>query len=104
MKRFGRYVAGQSGNKKGRPRGAKNRKTILEELFWERHHVTQAGAPVFRSTYELILMTVRNLAMRGNLQAFSAYSQLLESCGPEKPPGSYGILIAPEMEQSCWEE
>jgi hypothetical protein len=104
MKRSGRYLPGLSGNRQGRPRGARNRKKVLEEALLERHRVVQDGAPSLRSTCELILMTVRNLAMRGDLRAIGAFNQLLDSCDPDTSAESHGIIVLPEMDQESWEE
>ena len=45
-----------SGNRKGRPKGAKNRKTIVQAVADEMHTVIENGKRRKRSTLELVLL------------------------------------------------
>ena len=54
--KHGRFKPGQSGNKRGRPRGSKNRKTILMQIANETHRVIENGRPRDRKTLDLMLL------------------------------------------------
>ena len=53
----------ESGNPKGRPKGAKNRKTIVKTVADEMHSVTESGTRRRRSTLELVLLRLRIMAL-----------------------------------------
>ncbi len=91
----GRFKAGQSGNRRGRPRGSKNRKTIVREIANEAHAVTEDGQRRQRSTLELILLTLRNLMAEGNVRPFRAYKKYLAKYEPQDSRRKYGYLFVP---------
>ncbi len=90
-----RFKEGQSGNRRGRPRGSKNRKTILREIANEAHAVTEDGQRRQRSTLELILLTLRNLMAEGKVPAFRAYKKYLAKYEPQDSRRKYGYLVVP---------
>ncbi len=90
-----RFKVGQSGNRRGRPRGSKNRKTIVREIANEMHTVTEDGRRRQRSTLELILLTLRNLMAEGNVRAFRAYNKTLAKYEPQNTRRKYGYLVVP---------
>lgn len=92
-----RFQRGQSGNPRGRPRGAKGRKQIVGEIANEMHWVVEEGRRRRRSTLELILLQLRNLAAQGTLQAFRASDILLARYSPEATDVHGGYLIVPEQ-------
>ena len=53
----------KSGNSKGRPKGSKNRKTIVKAVANEMHTVAENGKHRRRSTLDLVLLSLRNLAL-----------------------------------------
>lgn len=84
----------KSGNPNGRPRGSKNHKTIICEVMQEMHVVDESGKNVRRSTLELVLYRLRNLALEGkNAAATREFLRLLEKYQPQARAG--GVLVAP---------
>ena len=91
MKR--RFKSGESGNRRGRPRGSKNRKTIVRKIMNETHAVTEDGQRRRRSTIELVLLALRNRAVEGNVRAFRAYKKYLEKYEPQDTHPNVGYLV-----------
>jgi hypothetical protein len=64
-----RFRPGQSGNSKGRPRGAKNESTILREIF-ARKIDSRSGARVRKITVmEGILLRITEDSLKGNTKS-----------------------------------
>ena len=100
-----RFKQKQSGNPKGRPLGAKGRKTIVEEIANEMHWVEEGGKPRNRSTLDLVLLSLRRLALEGDVRAFREYRGFLERYGPQEPLNPPGHLIVPEpIPREEWEK
>lgn len=89
-----RFKKNQSGNPRGRPKGSKNRKTIIRKIANEMHTITEDGKPRVCSTLELALLTLRNLAAEGNVSAVAAYDRLYAKYNPPRNRTS-GVLLAP---------
>jgi hypothetical protein len=60
------FKAGQSGNPKGRPRGAKNEATILHELLNRKLEVREGGRTRKITVFEAILLRFTEDALKGN--------------------------------------
>ena len=90
-----RFKLGHSGNRRGRPRGSKNRKTIVREIANEMHAVTEDGQRRRRSTLEWTLVALRNRAVGGNVRAFRAYMKYLEKFEPQSTRLKGGFLLVP---------
>ena len=91
-----RFKPEESGNRRGRPRGSKNRKTIVREIAHEMHTVVeQDGRRRRRSTLELMLLALCNLAAGGNVRAFRAYKKYLEKYEPQETNSNVGVLVVP---------
>lgn len=85
-----------SGNPKGRPKGAKNRKTIVHDVTTEMHNVTENGVRQRRSTLELVLLRLRNMALEGKKpQAFDELHRLIKTYQPQDPDNKLGCLVVP---------
>ncbi len=98
-----RFKVGQSGNRRGRPRGSKNRKTIVRGIVKEMHTVTEDGQQRSRSTLELMLLALRNRAAEGNVRGFRAYTKYLAKYEPQETGSKLGYLVAPaEMTPEEW--
>ncbi len=93
MKR--RFKPGESGNPKGRPKGSKNRKTIVRAIMNEMHAVTEDGRRQPRSTLELMLIAFRNRAVEGNARAFREYRKFLAKYEPQASNSKLGCLVVP---------
>lgn len=92
------------GNPDGRPKGSKNRKTILREIANETHVVREAGKRRKLTTLELVLLRLRNKAMEGkDRRAFKELHRLCQAHQPQTPKGNGGFLVAPaEMSPEEW--
>jgi hypothetical protein len=80
------FKSGQSGNPKGRPKGAQSEATILQGILHERIEVQQAGRPRKMSTLKALLLKCRNAALGGDLKALAfllSRYRLVEGIGPE---------------------
>ena len=64
-----RFKKGQSGNPKGRPKGARNLRTLLSDLMSARIHVTENGRRRSISTQEALLKGMLADALRGDHKA-----------------------------------
>ncbi|MGY4615477.1 hypothetical protein ACVWZ4_000704 [Bradyrhizobium sp. USDA 4472] len=63
------FKPGQSGNKRGRPKGSKNEATVLDELFNRKVDVRQGGRLRKLSLLEAICLRCAEDALKGNLKA-----------------------------------
>jgi hypothetical protein len=79
----------------GRPKGAVGEKAIVLKIAGELHEVTENGEKTQVTTYELLLKSMRNLAMSADLRAAKWLSNYLRPKIPE-PDDSVGFLVVPE--------
>lgn len=100
-----RYNPGQSGNPKGRPKGAQGHKRIAQRVLGERHKVRDGDRVVERTTLEIILLHLRQLALEGDTAAEKKLAALEAKYGPyEGPMPKYGVLIVPgRLTREEWE-
>ena len=94
----------KSGNSKGRPKGSKNRKTIVNAVANEIHSVTENGKHRRRSTLDLVLLRLRNMALEDkNVRAFEELHRLIKAYQPQETHTKRGCLVvAAEMTQEEW--
>ncbi|MCH9054063.1 MAG: hypothetical protein IIA72_23945 [Proteobacteria bacterium] len=94
----------KSGNSKGRPKGSKNRKTIVKAVANEMHSVLENGKRRRRSTLDLVLLRLRNMALEeGNDRAFEELHRLIKAYQPQATNDDAGCLVVPaEMTQEEW--
>lgn len=64
-----RFKPGRSGNPKGRPKGAKNEETILNNLLNRKIEIREAGRSRKISVLEAVLLKFAEEALRGNPKA-----------------------------------
>jgi hypothetical protein len=91
-----RFKPGRSGNPKGRPKGSENRKHVLTRIMGEMHEVVEHGKRRRRSTLDLLLISIRNRAVDGNVRAFKAYHDCLTKFAAQQPSQKVGHLVIPE--------
>jgi hypothetical protein len=92
-----RFKPGRSGNPRGRPKGAKGHKQIVEEIAGEMHNVMEGDTMRRYSTLELILLSLRNRAAAADVRAFKAYTDLHARFGPQEPETRGGCIVVPEV-------
>ncbi len=92
-----RFQRGKSGNPKGRLRGAKGMKPIVQRVAHETHVVSEDGERKRYSTVELVLKMIQREALKGNLKAKVLLDELQEKYSPQEVNNmGYGCLVAPE--------
>ena len=83
-----RFKPGQSGNRKGRPKGTKNTGTLLRELLDRKIEVRSGGTPRKISLREAILTRFAEAALKGDTKSatflFQRYDMLDEVHEPAK--------------------
>ena len=99
-----RFGSGRPGNRKGRPKGSKNTRTIVRELSAERHVVKENGQPVSYTTAELLFITLARKAMTGDVRAsklLDKYRAMFELEPAEMPGGV--LLVFDDMTMEEWQ-
>ncbi len=76
--KHGRFKKGRSGNPKGRPKGTKNFRTILQEQLAEPVSVRENGKVTRVSTQHAALMKLRAKALNGDHRALDRLLALAE--------------------------
>ena len=74
----GQYQEGQAGNPNGRPRGAKNLKTIVKRELFEKITIKEGGKTKKVTKLEGIVKALSNSALHGKLGAIAKLFELLE--------------------------
>jgi hypothetical protein len=87
------YKPGQTGNPKGRPKGAKNTKTIVDELLSKKLEIKMDGKTKKISAREAALLAVLQKALKGDSRAFKQILDLdprnnneIEAGNPQEQP------------------
>lgn len=92
-----RFKPGKSGNPRGRPRGAKAMKTIVQKVAHARHRVTENGQLRSLSAVELIITVLQRKALKGDLQAKKLVDALRDEFSPQEAnDNSCGFLLVPD--------
>ena len=98
------FKKGKSGNPKGRPKGAQGRASVARKVLWDQHIVSENNRRVTRTTIELVVLTLRQLAFAGNNRAFKVMQQLEADYDPQKPKTPAGLLVVPgRLTPESWE-
>ena len=82
----GRFSASNPGNRRGRPPGSKNLKTILQEIAQERQLVQQDGVTIRHTNAELLLLTLQRRALTGDIRAIEHLEVWREKLIPPAHP------------------
>lgn len=79
------FKPGQSGNPKGRPKGAKGMNTLARDLLTAKVTVRTADGPKRMSKMEAALHKLTEKAFGGDIRALAAVMQLYRSSVPDEP-------------------
>jgi hypothetical protein len=88
------FKPGQSGNPRGRPRGSRNVKTIVQEFARERHKVKEGGRRRSVTTLELLLRLLVGMSLNGDVRASKLLDRLRDQYDPNTE--KLGYLVVPE--------
>ena len=85
--RHSRFRPGKSGNPKGRPKGSKSLKAILEAALSSPVTIPENGVPKKFSLQELLFKAMIGKAVKGDARATALLVRLMEQFGISKPDG-----------------
>ena len=86
----------ECGNSKGRPKGSKNRKTIVKAVANEMYSVTENGKRRRLSTLQFVVLSLRNMALENkNVGAFDEFHRLIKAYQPQESNDDVGYLVVP---------
>lgn len=98
-----RFGQGQSRNRQGRPRGAKNTRTIVHTIAHERHLVKEEGQTKSYTTAELLLITLLRKTMKGDVRASRILDKYRAAYQLEQGETPGGFLVVREpMTEDEW--
>lgn len=89
-----RFKPGKSGNPKGRPKGSKNRATLLEEVVNVRIRVSENGQHKNVTKLEAGYTQLANKAASGDLQAIKILNEMYDRHMRSKPPAAASPVSA----------
>src|SRR6187431_2015459 len=78
-----RFKPGQSGNPHGRPKGAVGLKATLERVVLQEHVFVERGKRRRRTSLELLVIVLRDLAIAGKPRAAALFHDLVLRFGPQ---------------------
>lgn len=85
------FKKGQSGNPKGRPKGEKNKKSVIREVIERKVTIRQNGEKRQASVFEALVESIVAHALEGSINDQIKLMQLIEKYAPEKlEDRSYG--------------
>jgi hypothetical protein len=76
-----RFKPGQSGNPKGRRRGRRNLRTVVEETLREKITIREGDRTRTVARQDAIVLVTANNALKGDTKAFAAFLQLVRLTG-----------------------
>jgi hypothetical protein len=92
------FQEGQSGNKKGRPKGAKGLKTMVRKILTEKVTVRTGAGPKRMTRMEAMIHKITEKAFGGDLRALQSLVQLYQTSVPDEPMRS-AVMQAPIADQ-----
>ena len=90
-----RFKPGKSGNPKGRPKRAKNRATLLEEVVNVRIQVSENGQRKNVTKFEAGYIQLANKAASGDLQAIKILNDMYDRHVRNRPSEAASPVAAP---------
>ena len=94
--RHSRFKLGQSGNPKGRPKGARNFRTDVKATLEAPVKVTREGRPRKVSTQEAMLLRLREKALSGDSRALDRLILLAQTYNDDELVAAVGLSIEDE--------
>lgn len=93
-----RFKPGQSGNPKGRPKGAKNLSTVVRTELDEKIVITEGGRQRTVTKREALFKALLSTALKGNVKATSAIIQLDQTTEQADAERKLEVLLGEEDE------
>ena len=87
-----RFRKGQSGNPRGRPKGAQGLRSLLEEALAQEITVSEGGRTTRISKREALILSLITKALKGDMRAAAQLLRLME-VHDEKPQRTEGLTI-----------
>ena len=81
------------GRRCGRPKGSPNMKTIVQKIAWEKHKAPTGGGVQVVNTIELLLLTLRNKVMQGDVSASRLLDDIREKYAPQTEENRMLIVL-----------
>lgn len=94
------YKPGQSGNPKGRPKGAKSLKSVLQKELTSKIEIKVQGKKTKATKLEAAIMKLVNDALSGNAKALSELLKLAAIHMPQEIEGVSNTLPPSEEDQA----
>lgn len=88
-----RFKKGQSGNPKGRPKGAKSPKVLLEEALSASVTVMENGVPKKTELRRLLFKSLVSKAVKGDSRSTRLLVKLMEQYGLSQADGEDGKIV-----------
>ena len=77
----GRFKPGQSGNPKGRPKGQRNVRTVLNDALNQRIKIREGDRSRSVTKLDAVIMTMVNAALKGDAKALASLITMMRSVG-----------------------
>jgi hypothetical protein len=102
--RHTRFVKGQSGNPRGKPPGAKNFTTLLNEALSEQVSVTDNGRRRKISKRQAIIVQLVNRSATADLRAIKILVDIVREIERQTEPASAGLAEFSEADEKVLEQ
>jgi hypothetical protein len=92
-----RYTKGQSGNPRGRPKGAISTKLLTRKVALKRLAREVNGRAQRLTLLECVILAARAMAIEGHAGAAAIVDDLRSQMLPPEPQAGVGFLLVPEL-------
>ena len=89
----GQFRKGQSGNPRGRPKGARGVKTLLDEALSKEITVSEGGQTSRVSKREALILSLITKALKGDIRAAGQVLKLIEQYDEAPLPKEGGLTV-----------